>query len=65
MVLWLGLQYCVIVVFPDHTHLPFLVCARMSLPRGALCWYMIVDYPDHTHLPFNTFMLNGISHLYH
>ena len=30
---WFGLQ-CVIVVFPDHTHLPFAVTIMLELLRS-------------------------------
>ena len=53
----------VIVVFPDHAHLLFLVALLLlSIDQGvlwhflAVSWvglhYVIVVYPDHTHLFF-------------
>ena len=51
---WVGLQ-CVIVVFPDHTHLLFVTVSVLwpflMVPLvGLQC--VIVVFPDHTHLLF-------------
>ena len=42
---WVGLQ-CVIVVFPDHTHLPFGPCffklsGRVLDLRSKGCWFIV------------------------
>ena len=64
----------VIVVFPDHTHILFLVallnlsswCLMMverlffAVPLGCLR-FVIVVFPDHTHLLFLFIKLNNDS----
>ena len=45
---WVDLQY-VIVVFPDHTHLLFLV---IRIEKNEYHYHVVVVFPDHTHLLF-------------
>ena len=44
-----GCLQFMIVVFPDHTHLLFLLWLFLAMPQGCLR-FVIVVFPDHTHL---------------